>query len=181
MATTFAQMTVEEFERLPESGHKIELNDGALVEVEMARAEHELVKGELTSLLATALLGSGYIVLPEAVNRLDDRVSRVPDLAIWRRSDLKKMNPERTIVGGPLIAIEVISSETAEDLDEKIQQYFGAGTAIVWAVYPKTRAIVIERPNGGTRLSMNDMLQAPEVLPALQIPVAAIFALLDGE
>lgn len=33
MATTFAPLTVEEFERLPESDRKCELNDGVLVEV----------------------------------------------------------------------------------------------------------------------------------------------------
>ena len=35
------------------------------------------------------------------------------------------------MVGGPLIAIEVVSSEAAEKLDEKIDQYFAAGTKAV--------------------------------------------------
>lgn len=181
MATTFAQMTVEEFERLPEGDRKLELNDGVLVEVEMARAEHELVKAEFNSLLATALAGSEFVVTPEAMNRLTDRVARIPDLGIWRRTDLKRMDPDRTIVGGPLVAVEIVSSETAQDLDEKIQQYFAAGTHAVWAIYPKTRAIIIARPDGITRLTVRDTLQAPELLPSLNIEVASVFALLPRE
>lgn len=116
---------------------------------------------------------------PEGVNRLSARTSRVPDLALRRRSDLKKMDLAHTIVGGPYIAIEVVSSETAEELDEKIQQYFAAGTKAVWIVYPRTRAIVIENLEGLERLTLRDTLQAPDLLPGLKIRVADVFALLD--
>ena len=181
MATTLAQvMTVDEFERLPETDRKFELDDGVLVEVEMAPAEHELAKAELTMLLAKSL-PKGFLVLPEAMNRLGARTTRVPDLAIWRESDLRKMDPERTIVGGPLIAIEVVSSETAEALDKTTQQYFAAGTKIVWTVYPKTRAVVIKRPDGSTRLGLGGTLEARGLLPGLKIPVASVFALLEKE
>jgi Uma2 family endonuclease len=181
MATTFAEMTAEEFERLPESGGKFELNNGVLVEVEMPRAEHELVKIKLTMLLAKALSDTGFVVATEVMNRLGDRITRVPDVAIWRESDLAKMDPDRTIVGGPLIAVEIVSSETAQDLDEKIQQYFAAGTHAVWAIYPKTRAVVIARPDSITRLIVGDTLQGPEPLPSLKIEVASVFAMLPKQ
>jgi Uma2 family endonuclease len=174
-------MSAEEFERLPGTDRKRELNDGVIVEVEIARAEHELVREELNSLLAIALAGTGFVVAPKAMVRLDADITRVPDLAIWRRVDLKKMDPDHSIVGGPLIAIEVVSSETAEDLDEKIQQYFAAGTKSVWAVYLKTRAVVAERLDGITRLRVRDFLKAPELLPGLKIHAAGVFALLDGK
>ncbi len=89
------------------------------------------------------------------------------------------MDLAHTIVGGPYIAIEVVSSETAEELDEKIQQYFAAGTKAVWIVYPRTRAIVIENLEGLERLTLRDTLQAPDLLPGLKIRVADVFALLD--
>ena len=116
------------------------------------------------------------------MNRLAHDVDRVPDLGIWRRSDLKKMDSSRTIIGGPLIAIEVVSSESAEELDTKIRQYFAAGTQLVWVVYPRTRAIEIERPDGSTRLTVGEILRAPGVLPQeLNISVADVFALLDED
>ncbi|HEY3742260.1 MAG TPA: Uma2 family endonuclease [Bryobacteraceae bacterium] len=156
---------------------KRELNNGVIVEIEIARAEHELVKTKLNMLLARSI-PDGLVVAPEAENRLSDRTTRIPDLAIWKEADLERMDPARTIVGGPLIAIEIISSETAEDLDEKILQYFAAGTQAVWAIYPKTRTVVIERPDGAIRLGVHDSLQDSGLLPGFEIPVAAIFALL---
>jgi len=128
-----------------------------------------------------ALSGSDFVVAPEAANRLGDRVTRVPDLAIWRRSDLKKMDRERTIVGGPLIAIEVVSSETAQELDEKIGQYFTAGTTAVWVIYPKNRTVVVERPDGNSRLKTSEVPLASEILSSLGIPVADVFSFLDDE
>ena len=172
-------MTVEEFERLPQGDRKLELSDGVLVEVEMARAEHELVKMGFNLVLVTALAGSEFVVAPEALSRLGPSTSRVSDLAIWRRSELRKMDRERTMVGGPLIAIEVVSSEPAEDLEEKIQQYFAAHTKAVWAVYPRTRAVVVQRPESIQRLTVRDVLQAPDLIPGLNIQVSDIFALLD--
>ena len=83
------------------------------------------------------------------------------------------------MVGGPLIAIEVVTSETAEKLDEKIEQYFAAGTKAMWAVYPRTRSRVVERPESMQRLMVRDVLEAPDLVPGLRIQVADIFALLD--
>ena len=53
-------MSAAEFERLPKGDRKLELNDGVIVEVEMALAEHELVKMRLTTLLARAIPESGF-------------------------------------------------------------------------------------------------------------------------
>lgn len=112
-------MTAEEFERLPESDRKYELNNGVLVEVEAGLAQHELVKSRLNMILAHSLFDTEFVVLPEATNRLGDRIERVPDLGIWRTEDIENMDPERTIVGGPFIAIEIVSSESAADLNER--------------------------------------------------------------
>ena len=91
------------------------------------------------------------------------------------------MDSSRTIVGGPLIAIEIVSSESARELDEKIRQYFAAGTQLVWVIYPSTRAIEVVRPDGSTRLNGDSSLEAPDLLPGLGIPVNAVFALLDED
>jgi Uma2 family endonuclease len=179
MATTLARMTADEFERLPETDRKRELNNGVLVEVEMALAQHELVKSRLTMLLAHALFDSDFMVAPEAENRLGDYIARFPDLGLWREQDLESMNPDRAIVGGPLIAIEIVSSESAADLNEKILQYFAAGTKAVWVIYPRTRIVEIERPDGITRLDAHGVLQSPELVPDLNIKVSDVFSTLD--
>ena len=167
------------FELLPKGDRKLELDEGVIVEVEIALAEHELVKLKLTTLLARALPESGFEVGCEVECRLGDRVTLVPDLAIWRESDLERMDPSRTIVGGPLIAIEIVSSESAADLDKKIRQYFAAGTQVAWVIYPKSRAIEVKRPNGSINLDTGDVLEAPELVPGLKIHVSEIFATLN--
>jgi Uma2 family endonuclease len=88
------------------------------------------------------------------------------------------MNPDRAIVGGPLIATEIVSSESAADLSEKIQQYFAAGTKAVWLIYPRTRMVEIERPDGITRLDAHGVLQSSE-FPDLNIKVSDVFSTLD--
>jgi Uma2 family endonuclease len=172
-------MTADEFERLPKTDRKRELNNGIFVEIETAPAQHELVKSRLNMLLGHALFDSGFVVAPEAENRLGDYIARFPNLGLWRERDLATMNPDRAIVGGPLIAIEIVSSESAADLNEKIQQYFAAGTKAVWVIYPRTRIIEIERPDGITRLDVHGVLQSPELVPGLSVKVSDVFSTLD--
>jgi Uma2 family endonuclease len=81
MATTLARMTADEFERLPETDRKFELNNGIVVEAAMALAQPELIKSRLNMLLAHALFDSDFVVAPEAENRLGD------DIAVFRTSE----------------------------------------------------------------------------------------------
>ena len=88
------------------------------------------------------------------------------------------MDPSRTIIGGPLIAIETISSESAADLKEDIRQYFAAGTKAVWVIYPQIRTVEIEKPNGIMRLDSRGVLQAPNLIPGFQIRISDVFSTL---
>jgi Uma2 family endonuclease len=172
-------MTANEFERLPETGRKRELNNGYVIEIEAPPAQHELIKSRLNMLLAHARFDTDFMVAPEAENRLGDYTSRVPDLGLWRERDLARLSPERAIAGGPLIAIEIVSSESAADLNEKIQQYFAAGTQAVWVIYPGTRIFEIERPDGIKRLDAGGFWESPELGLDLHLRVADVFSTLD--
>ena len=177
MATSLAQITFEEFERMPEGDRKLELVDGVLVEKEMANADHEIVKGALIRPLVTSLDPAQFEVLVEARHRLARNTGREPDLAIWRTADLDTVDPHRTLDRGPLVAIEVVSSETAADLQYKIAQYFAAGTELVWTVYPRTRVVYAQwRDRRWAEYGLEDTLDAGETIPGLKIPVAVIFA-----
>lgn len=176
MATSLAQITFEEFDRMPESDRRYELVDGALVEKEMAHADHEIVKGAFNRLLVHGLDPQNFEVLLEARHRVARNSSREPDLAIWRTADLDSVDPGKTLDRGPLVAIEVVSSESAADLQYKIAQYFGAGTELVWTVYPRTRVIYAQwRDRRWAEFGLDDTLDAGETIPCLQISVALIF------
>jgi len=177
MATALAQITVEEFERLPESDRHYELVDGVIVEKEMARAEHEIVKATMNRLLVKALDADRYELMLEARHNLSPITVRQPDLAIWRCEDLETVDLNRTLGKGPLVAIEVVSSESAADLQYRTVQYFRAGTKLVWIVYPRTRFVVAQwSDHHAVEFGLEDALHAGDVIPDLKITVASIFA-----
>ena len=44
----------------------------------------------------------------------------------------------------PLLAAEVVSpTNTAEDMEQKLQEYFAAGVRMVWVVYPVLRRVYV--------------------------------------
>jgi Uma2 family endonuclease len=87
-----------------------------------------------------------------------------------------------TLRGAPELAVEIVSRhEDATDLDLKIRQYPNAGGAAVWAVYPRTRHVLVYRRSGEARdVAAGQVLEEPELLPGLRIPVEDLFAGLDG-
>ena len=53
--------------------------------------------------------------------------------------------------GAPEIAIEVVSSESAARLEDKIELYLSHGSKSVWVVYPKKRVVRVFDVNGGAK------------------------------
>ena len=73
--------------------------------------------------------------------------------------------------------MEVVSSETAARLDEKVKLYLSHGAKSVWVAYPKQRAVWIFDANGGAkRYEQEQILSDPVVLPGFSVSTAAIFA-----
>jgi Uma2 family endonuclease len=104
---------------------------------------------------------------------------RIPDVAFISFDRL----PGRTMPTSPIPAIapdlivEVISdSNTRAEMDNKLREYFAAGTRLVWYVDPPTRTVdVYTSPQNPQRLTVTDTLSGGDVLPGFQLTVAAIF------
>lgn len=78
--------------------------------------------------------------------------------------------------GAPLIAIEVVSSETAATLERKIDLYLARGSKSVWAVFPQDRVVRIFEASGLSRkFEEHQTLEDPIPLPGFSTPVSAIF------
>jgi Uma2 family endonuclease len=75
--------------------------------------------------------------------------------------------------------VEVISeSDTALDIERKIQQYLRAGATATWTFYPDTRTVMVRRKSGETRmLGPGQTIEEPDLFPGLKIPVDQIFKL----
>ncbi|MGC8640852.1 MAG: Uma2 family endonuclease [Isosphaeraceae bacterium] len=77
----------------------------------------------------------------------------------------------------PDISIEVVSPhDLAEDLLDKIIEYFQAGVRLAWVIYPKQRLVhVYTGPRSIRVLTDADSLEGGPVLPGLSIPLMALF------
>ncbi len=63
-------------------------------------------------------------------------------------------------------------------MENKLREYFTAGTRLVWYVDPKSRSIdVYTSPSQMTKLGETDILRGGEVPPTFEIPVSQIFQL----
>jgi Uma2 family endonuclease len=77
----------------------------------------------------------------------------------------------------PDLAVEVISpTNLAEEIDDKLTDYFAAGVRLVWVLFPVSgRLYVYQSPERVTGLDRSDELNGGDVLPGFRLPVAALF------
>lgn len=176
MSVTAAPLTVEAFLELPEpEGQKIELIEGEVVAMGRGGYRHEKVKtnayGTLKLWLARNPIGE---VFAQTMFVLNPEASPIPDVSFVRN---ERLTPELEghIQGAPDLAIEIVSSETAAELERKVSLYLAHGSKAVWTVFPKQRAIRVYTPGGASRkLEAHETLDAPELLPGFSGPVAAL-------
>jgi len=168
-------MTVEEFLNLPEvEGGRLELINGEVVCMGLAAYPHEITKTNLNRLLTLwSVQNPPAMLFCETAYQLGGSDTLIPDLSI----DSKRISPGATGVfqGAPELAIEVVSSETADRLEEKIELYLSSGSKSVWVVYPKPRTVRIFDASGGAKLFAGNQHIVDPILPGFNIPASAIF------
>ncbi|MGA3043132.1 MAG: Uma2 family endonuclease, partial [Bryobacteraceae bacterium] len=170
-------LTADEFVRLLDTEEqRVELFDGEVVDMPSGGPNHEQAKSNLNEILVVWLLQHrAGKVYNESAYRLDDRIVQVPDLSVLGSERLKR-NIEDRFRGAPDLAVEVVASETAERLQTKIRLYFKHGSKGVWSVFPGSRIVQINHPNGRAEtLEQDQILEDGEALPGFTAPVSAIF------
>jgi Uma2 family endonuclease len=92
---------------------------------------------------------------------------------------------DRPVPGGdnawkviPNLAVEVVSpSNTANEIQVKLHEYFESGVELVWVVYPEHREIyVYESPVSLHVLTPANVLDGGKVLPGFQLPLGELFS-----
>lgn len=103
---------------------------------------------------------------------------RAPDAAFVRE---ERIPPEPSLTeyfpGAPDLAVEILSpSNRPSTMRRKIDQYFAAGTQLVWVIDPKKMTIAIHAPRRepGT-LHETDALDGEDVLPGFHYEIAQLF------
>ena len=181
MATTQTLLTFEEFAALPEQeGVFRELDEGVLIETPSPSPTHGRVQANTAALLLGWLrqsgadfqlsLNSGFLLRPDT--------ERAPDVWLLRGSVYRNMEFQRgALHGAPDLAVEVVSpSNSAVDLDRKVVQYLRAGGHAVWLLYSETRHVIAHRSGEIRKYESGAILEEPELLPGLAIPVDELFA-----
>lgn len=157
-----------------------ELIDGTLVEKTMG-FEESVLAFRIGYLLLSFVVPRklGIVSGPDGMMRLLPGRVRMPDVAFISFDRL----PNRKTPGVPIpdlypdLAVEVLSdSNTRREMENKLQEYFKAGTKLVWYVDLKTKSVeVFTSPTQMTRLSGNDTLNGGEVLSGFEVALPTLF------
>jgi Uma2 family endonuclease len=177
MGTTTTLVTVPEFLQLPEpEGERLELMGGEIISMGFGYIPHELVKKNITKILVLWLAQNPPAELfAETMYHVDDYNALMPDLSVLFPGRIGP-GSKGWIQGAPEIAIEVVSSETAARLENKIELYLSHGSKSVWVVYPQPRVVrIFDSAGGAKKFERDQTLTDHAVLPGFGIPTSAIF------
>jgi Uma2 family endonuclease len=175
-------MTVEEFAEYNFPDGKVELVRGEPRVMPPAGAPHGGVESNLLGLLLPFVTrhrlgrvfsdGVGYelIALPRTVRNPDAsfvRSDRLPPEGL--RPGFLKMAPD--------LAVEVLSpSETASELEEKLDDYRAAGTPLIWVIDPDRRTVMIVSRDAPLRwIRADGTLDGGDVVPGFRCRVGDLF------
>ena len=162
-----------------------ELIDGVLVEKGMGFAESMLAVA-IAALLREFVIPRdlGIVAGADGTIRLFPGLIRAPDVAFvsWSRlpGGVVPRDPVPTLA--PELVVEVLSkSNSKREMERKRQEYFSVGVEVVWEIDPDSRTVRVYRQGeeAATELDQTAVLEAADVLPGFQLPLAQLFGELD--
>ena len=184
---SMATVAPERPEILSEPEGLYEVIDGRVVEKPMGVYEVWLaawVCKRLDRFLDLTPLGRA---VPEMIFDLRPTIDRErrPDVAFvsfdrWARN--RQVPQARSWAVVPDLAIEIVSpTNTADEVADKLGEYFMVGVRSVWVVYPRQRNVyAYTSPKEVRVLTEGDELDGGNVLPGFSIPVQTIFEQPEG-
>lgn len=180
MATTTGQMTWQAFEQLPGGdGFHREVVEGELIVLPPAKSKHALIARAAERALQSFENCGMWMVLAEAGYKLsgDPPTWIQPDVSVLRIERARDTSGNEYFAGSPELAIEVVSpSETARDLNRKIEALLAGGSLAIWVIYPEQQEVRVYAPDGTSYTRRgNQTLTMPEMLPGWELPVAKLF------
>lgn len=176
-------MTGDDLLKLPRGeGQRHELIAGEIRTMPPAGDEHGRTGGNLLIRLGGYLMQHpiGRLWLAESgfYTRSDNRTVRAPDIAFALHEALGE-SQKGFAVDVPTLVVEVISPhDQAADIERKTAEWLNFGVAVVWNIYPDSHAVHCFYQGGrAERLSGDDVLTAPDILPGFSVPLPELFAL----
>ncbi len=177
---TAAPLTLEEFSKLPHGQERHELSAGELITMPPPKSLHSRVVGKIIKALERASQSSTSLnVLAEAgyILSRDPLTVRQPDVSVITTDRMRSTDPDDYFEGAPELAVEVVSpSDSAEDLQIKVDQYLQTGAKQVWVLYPKAKRVHVFYIDGTTAiLDETQTLDGGDFMPGFAVKVADLF------
>lgn len=111
--------------------------------------------------------------------RDEPRLARRPDVAFvpFDRWPHPRVPQTESWAVTPALAVEIVSrSNTVDEIQGKIHEYFAYGAIAVWVIHPRQKEVhVYQNPKAIRVLDEYDTLDGGELLPGFQLPVAKLF------
>jgi len=115
----------------------------------------------------------GFELQPEP-----DPVVRAPDVAFVRKDQIPPADRQSGFWPiAPDLAVEIISpSETATEIQDKVQDYLAAGTRMIWLVFPAHKIVTEYQSTGIVRhYNYEDSLDGGDVVPGFHYALKKLF------
>lgn len=183
MTATGIRMTADELLPLPDNGMRHELIAGELHELPLNGGEHGCVGNKAQIELGIYLRQHPEIGGSFFLSDTGYRLSRDPDTV--RQPDLSYVNetrlPQARVRSFPELApdfvVEVVSpSDTASEVQSKVDEWLQAGVHLVWVLYPLTHTAMTYRSDGEIQLlHADDTITTEPVLPGFACRLGDLF------
>jgi Uma2 family endonuclease len=172
-------LTWEAFEQLPDDCVHRELLAGELVELPLPKSKHSVIAMKVVRALRPIDRSGLGMVFVEAGYKLWDHPPTwiQPDVSVLSRDRFEAPSADGYFHGSPELAIEIVSpSETARDLNRKIDLLLANGSSAAWIIYPEDEEVRVFLPDRTSfAVGIKGTLMTPEVLGAVEVPVAHFF------
>jgi Uma2 family endonuclease len=186
MVSATKTMTLDEFLELPETEPASEFVCGRIIPRPMPTWFHSRLANRLGASFENyfAANDEGYSNVELRHTERAEGRSYLPDVSVTTWSKFTPSLAERrqrAIDVKPDIAIEIASPDDRPTrIADKLAFYLRAGVSIVWLIDPDDRTVSVYRPGEPARvLGVGDVLDAKPVLSSFELPVAALFPVLD--
>lgn len=180
-ATAKKVWTEAELEALPEDGYLHEVVDGELVMSPKNNYQH----GDICADLLMELRGYakrkalGAVWDSSTGFWMRNRNCRAPDISFVSKARLKgfKRSAKQFFPGAPDLAVEILApSNSAQDLRERLNDFFESGTRLAWIIHPDEQFVEIcHSPTQRHILGPGTDLDGESLLPGFRYPIRDLF------
>ncbi|MEY4902685.1 MAG: hypothetical protein RLZZ292_500 [Bacteroidota bacterium] len=172
-------VTVEDFEKwlkLRKRENNYEFYYGEIIKKPAMKQDEFYIANLLIRLfIQTNAFIEGGMLFSECDAYIDSFRKRVPDLAFFTKQQIE--DGRKGVKTIPSFAIEILShSEAADDVEQKIQDYFDAGVQVVWYISPKGKRIYVYTAPTEVKIYHGSMCcNAQPALPDFEVVVSDLF------